>query len=106
MVTFPIETTVQVLTQKHKNNSERPLDALAFILEKGESLTRSLTHNLKSRDASASKKQQNHRGSELVDLKQRTCIGKIFHWEFCAGTSSCDGDRRKCLSSKEGETLH
>ena len=38
------------------NNSERPVDALALILEKGESLTHSLTYNLKSRDASASKK--------------------------------------------------
>ena len=36
-----------------KNNSERPVDALA---EKGESLTHSLTDNLKSRDASASNK--------------------------------------------------
>ena len=36
MVNFPIETTVQVLTQKHKNNSERPLDALA---ENGKLLT-------------------------------------------------------------------
>ena len=35
-----------------QNNSERPVDALA---EKGESLTHSLTDNLKSRDASASK---------------------------------------------------
>ena len=37
------------------NNSERPVDALALILEKGESLTESLTHSFKSRDASASK---------------------------------------------------
>ena len=37
------------------NNSERPVDALALILEKGESLTHWLTYNLKSRDASASK---------------------------------------------------
>ena len=35
------------------NNSERPVDALA---EKGESLTHSLTDNLKLRDASASNK--------------------------------------------------
>ena len=38
-----------------KNNSERPVDALALILEKGESLSDWLTDNLKSRDASASK---------------------------------------------------
>ena len=43
------------------NNSERPVDALALILEKGESLTHSLTYNLKSRDASASKKDALHK---------------------------------------------
>ena len=39
-----------------KNKSERPVDALA--VKKGESLTHSLTNNLKSRDASASKKKE------------------------------------------------
>ena len=37
-----------------ENNFERPVDALA--VKKGESLTDSVTDNLKSRDASASKK--------------------------------------------------
>ena len=41
------------------NNSERPVDALALILEKGESLTHWLSDNFKSRDASASKKTKN-----------------------------------------------
>ena len=45
---LPINETVM-------NNSERPVDALALILEKGELLTHSLTYNFKSRDASASK---------------------------------------------------
>ena len=38
----------------YENNSERPVDALA--VRKGESLTDSVSDNLKSRDASASKK--------------------------------------------------
>ena len=38
------------------NNSERPVDALALILEKYQWLTHWLSDNLKSRDASASKK--------------------------------------------------
>ena len=37
-------------TEKYKNNSERPVDALAV-----ENIYHSLTDNLKSRDASASK---------------------------------------------------
>ena len=39
--------------EKERNNSERPIDAL---VENGKSLTHPLTDNLKSRDASASKK--------------------------------------------------
>ena len=53
------------ITIPFKNNSERPVDALALILEKGESLTHSLTYNLKSSDASASKKNEKLKGSIL-----------------------------------------
>ena len=38
-----------------KNNSERPVDALAV-----KNINDSLTHNLKSRDTSASKNQKKH----------------------------------------------
>ena len=46
----------QLLFISFKNNSERPVDALAVKFEKGESLTHSLSDILKSGDASASNK--------------------------------------------------
>ena len=49
-------TAVLYKNYLRKDNSERPVYALALILEKGELLTDWLTYNFKSRDASASKK--------------------------------------------------
>ena len=46
------------IDNKEENNSERPVDALALILEKGELITDPLTDNFKSRYASASKKEK------------------------------------------------
>ena len=43
------------IDDNNNNNSERPVDALALILEKHPWLTHSLSDNLKSIDASASK---------------------------------------------------
>ena len=49
------------------NNSERPVDALAV-----KNINDSLTHNLKSRDASASKKQQYLQGLTNALVKAKT----------------------------------
>ena len=67
--TIPVSSFRSCLTNPHSppnnershsltmyNNSERPVDALALILEKHQWLTHWLTYNFKSKDASASKK--------------------------------------------------
>ena len=72
--------------------SERPVDALAVkLLEKGESLTHSLTYNFKSRDASASKNLTGHRmhleGPQISQIHPL----KIIAFRKCHGIWICMG---------------